>query len=256
MNHTSSPDRLIFPWRCVFRPPSATLFNRHTHTDEGFFIAPLCAGTRLFNADKFRRAAVKAGRTYAERHLSMREPYWGGTLDARCEDKEGAYAAMQVFAALYELTGEEDFLRWAEHALDVVLSYVVVWDIPLPPGRLSNHRFRTRGWTAVSPQNQHIDVFGVLIAPDVHRLGRILDRNDLKRLALVMYRSCGQIIDPYGSQGEQPQQTNYAQRGSVDDIFALRGGYAEHWTVFWITAHFLNGAARFAELGVPIWEEK
>ena len=28
------------------------------------------------------------------------------------------------------------------------------------------------------------------------------------------------------------------------------------WTVFWITAHFLNGAARFAELGVPIWEEE
>ncbi len=51
-----------------------------------------------------------------------------------------------------------------------------------------------------------------------------------------MYRSCGQLLDPYGSQGEQPQQTNYAQRGRVDDIFTLRGGYQESWTVFWITA--------------------
>jgi hypothetical protein len=68
-----------------------------------------------------------------------------------------------------------------------------------------------------------------------------------------MYRSCGQLLDPYGSQGEQPQQTNYAQRGDVSDLFALRGGYAETWTVFWITAHFLNAAARLQELGAPIW---
>ena len=67
-----------------------------------------------------------------------------------------------------------------------------------------------------------------------------------------MYRSCGQLIDPYGSQGEQPQHTNYAQRGEVTDVFALRGGYVEDWTVFWITAHFLNAAAMFREMGVDI----
>ncbi len=123
-----------------------------------------------------------------------------------------------------------------------------------PPGRLRDHGFKTRGWTVVSPQNQHIDAYGVLMAPDVYRLGQLLDRPDLQHLAIVMYRSCGQLIDPYGSQGEQPQQTNYAQRGEVADVLALRGGYAETWTVFWITAHFLNAAARLAELGVPVWE--
>jgi len=39
----------------------------------------------------------------------------------------------------------------------------------------------------------------------------------------------------------------------VKDILALRGGYVEDWTVFWITAQFLNAAAQFHELGVPIW---
>lgn len=29
-------------------------------------------------------------------------------------------------------------------------------------------------------------------------------------------------------------------------------GYAEHWTVFWITAHCLNAAARFKEMGVAL----
>ncbi len=229
---------------------------RPRSTDEAFIIAPLCEASQLFGNAQYRQAALKAAEHYAERHVSMREPYWGGTLDARCEDKEGAYAAMQGFLAAYELSGEDRFLRWAEHACDVVLTYLVLWDIDLPPGRLRNHGFKTRGWTVVSPQNQHIDMYGVLIAPDVYRLGQILDREDLKRLGLLMFRSCGQLIDPYGSQGEQPQHTNYAQRGQVDDIFTLRGGYAETWTVFWITAHFLNAAARFEELGFssnPNW---
>ncbi len=227
---------------------------RPLSTNEGFLIAPLCKGFRLFGDEPARQAALKAGQTYGRRHLSMQEPYWGGTLDANCEDKEGGYAALQGFLALYELTGQADFLRWAEHACDVVLTYVVVWDIDLPPGRLRDHRFRTTGWTAVSPQNQHVDVFGVIIAPEIGRLGRITHRQELQRLATVMYRSCGQLIDPCGSQGEQPQHTNYAQRGKVDDVFALRGGYAEDWTVFWITAHFLNAAAQFQEMGVNVWD--
>ncbi|HPC96265.1 MAG TPA: hypothetical protein PLU87_15065 [Sedimentisphaerales bacterium] len=231
---------------------------RPVSTNDAFFIAPLCQAWRLFQVEEYREAAAKAGRVYASRHLSMREPYWGGTLDASCEDKEGAFAALQGFLALYDLTGEPAYLTWAAHAGDVVLTYVVVWDIDLPPGRLRDHNFKTRGWTAVSVQNQHIDVFGVLIAPDIYRLGQHLGRDDLKKTALLMYRSCGQLIDPFGSQGEQPHHTNYAQHGEfrkqleAGNIAGVRGNYVEQWTVFWITAHFLNAAAQFKELGVSI----
>ncbi|MEA1951157.1 MAG: hypothetical protein U9N87_07220 [Planctomycetota bacterium] len=228
-------------------------------TSDGFFIAPLCKAAMLFKSDTdrrttYRKAALKAADHYAKRHLTMREPYWGGTLDARCEDKEGAFAALQGFLAAYELTGDRRYLDYAQHAADVVLTYVVLWDIDLPAGRLRDHGFKTRGWTVVSPQNQHIDVYGVLIAPDIYRLGNYLDRDDLRRIAILMYRTCGQLIDPYGSQGEQPQHTQYAQRGNMTDVFSMRGQYAEHWTVFWITAHFLVAAAELEELGVSVWE--
>lgn len=228
---------------------------RPRSTDEAFFIAPLCIASQLFGSELHCRAAVKAAEHYADRHLLMREPYWGGTLDAQCEDKEGAYAAFQGFLATYELTGEDRFLDWARHACDVMLTYLVVWDIDLPPGRLRNHAFKTHGWTVVSPQNQHIDAYGVLMAPGVYRLGQILGDKQLQRIGLLMFRSCGQLIDAYGSHGEQPQHTNYAQRGRVDNVFALRGGYVEDWTVFWLTAHFLNAAAQFEELGVVPDEE-
>ncbi|WP_283391944.1 hypothetical protein [Millionella massiliensis] len=135
--------------------------------------------------------------------------------------------------------------------MDVCLSYVVVWDIPLPAGRMADHHFKTTGWTVVSPQNQHIDIYGVLFAPEVYRMGQILKNRSLQRLAEVMFRSCIQLTDPFGSQGEQLQQTNFAQHGDMSNVHKLRGGYSESWTVFWITAHILNAAAKFELMGYP-----
>ena len=216
-------------------------------TAEGFYIAPLAISSKLFRNKRYLEAARKASELYATRHLKMNGCYWGGTLDATCEDKEGSWAAFQGFLEMYERTKEPQYLDWAKHAMDVCLSYVVVWDIPLPAGRLADFNFKTTGWTVVSAQNQHIDIYGVLFAPEVYKMGKYLKDDRLCRLADVMYRSCYQLTDAYGSQGEQIQQTNFAQRGDMSNVHKLRGGYAERWTVFWITAHFLNAAARFEE---------
>lgn len=81
-------------------------------------------------------------------------------------------------------------------------------------------------------------------------MGIYLNDHRLMKLAKVMYRSCFQLTDVYGSQGEQLQQTNFAQRGDMSNVHKLRGGYSEGWTVFWITAHFLNAAAKFEEMNV------
>ena len=218
-------------------------------TADAFYIAPLAIASDLFGKPRFRKAADKAAKLFADRHLEMDGCYWGGTLDATCEDKEGAWAAFQGFLECYERFSDAKYLDWAKHAMDVCLSYVVVWDIPLPAGRLSDRGFKSTGWTVVSPQNQHLDVYGVLFAPEVCRMGRILGDERLVKLSKVMYRTCYQLTDAYGSQGEQIQHTNFAQHGDMSNVYKLRGGYSESWTVFWITAHFLNAAARFIENG-------
>ncbi len=219
-------------------------------TNEGFFIAPLAHASAIIGNNLFLEASEKAAQYYADLYLDMDEVYWGGTLDASCEDKEGAFAALQGFIDLYEITGKADYLKWAKHAGDVCLSYTVVWDIPLPPGRLTDHNFKTRGWTAVSVQNMHIDVYGVLIAPYIYKLGKALKKETYLKTAELMFRSCGQLLDPYGSQGEQPYQTNYIQTNWKDKpVYERRGNYLETWTVFWITAHFLNAGAMMMELG-------
>jgi hypothetical protein len=225
---------------------------RPASTAEAFYVSPLCKAHELFGNPEFKNAAIKATGHYAKRHLDMGEPYWGGTLDARCEDKEGALAGFQAFLAVYELTKDPRYLEWAEHALDVALTYTVLWDIDLPAGRLQDHGLKTRGWTVVSAQNQHLDVYAVLFTPEIWRMGELTGRDDLKRLAAVMFRSCGQLMDTLGSQGEQIQHTNFGQAGDLSDVFRMRGGYSEGWTVFWITAHFLNAAAQFEAMGVDL----
>jgi hypothetical protein len=221
-------------------------------TAEAFLIAPLAQAAGVLGDSRYLAAARKAGDHYGERHLSMDEPYWGGTLDARCEDKEGAWAALQGFLALHEATTDGKYLTWARHAGNVVLSYVYVWDVPLPAGRLADHAFKTRGWTAVSVQNMHLDVYGVLCAPALWRLGELTGNPDYRKAARLMYVACGQLLDPFGSQGEQIHQTNYAQHYDYADLAGVRGDYIEQWNVYWISAHFLVAAARFDEMGVDV----
>ncbi len=219
-------------------------------TNEGFLMAPLAQASALLKNRRALDAARKAADHYTDRHRTMDEPYWGGTLDARCEDKEGAWAALQGFLALYEATGEETYLDLASHAADVVISYVYVWDVPLPPGRLSDHAFRSRGWTAVSVQNMHLDVYGVVCAPALWRLGELTRHPEYQQMARLMFVTCGQLVDATGGQGEQLHQTNYAQHYDVRELAGVRGDYVESWNVYWISAHFLTAAAQFEELGV------
>lgn len=224
---------------------------RPVSTNQAFAIAPLVKSAQLFGEQRLLTAARKIGDHAIERHQDMSEPYWGGTLDARCEDKEGAWAAMQGFCALYGATEETKYLKAAVHATDVVLSYLYVWDVPLPPGRLADHAFKTRGWTSVSVQNQHLDVFGVLFTPELWQLSRWTGDKRYQQLAKLMFVSAGQMTNlADGVQGEQMFQTNYQQHDAGDEVKGMRGGYAEAWNIYWISAHFLTAAAKLEQLGV------
>ena len=228
-------------------------------TGAGFLVAPLVVASEMFGRPDCLAAAQKLAGTFERKYFGYDAVYWGGTLDASCEDKEGAYAAFQGYLELLrnaiasrDAAAELRYGRLARHAMNMMLTYTMVWDATYPPGRLSDHAFKSTGWTVVSAQNQHLDAFGVLTTPEIWRMGEYLGDERLKRLAAVMYRTCFQLTDASGSLGEQIQQTNFAQQGDMGDVRRLRGGYAERWTVFWLTAHFLNAAAQLKEMGVGL----
>ena len=219
-------------------------------TAEAYYISPLCLSYQMLGIESHKQAALKAAGHFAQRHLPMVEPYWGGSCDATCEDKEAVQAALQGFVAVFEMTKDPRHLEWASHALDTLLTWTIVWDIPQPASRLGDRGVKLRGFTTVSAQHHHADFYGIVVTPEVWRMGGYLHRDDLKRLAMVMYRSEGQMIDAWGSQGEQFNHTNFAMTGDKD-LFHMRGSYSESWTPFWICAHFLTAAAEFERMGVP-----
>ena len=220
------------------------------NTCEATLGAPIANAYMIFKDERMKQAVLKLADYYIARHITMDEPYWGGTLDARCEDKEGAVCAMYAFYAAWLITKDRKYLEATEHATQVFLTYVQLWDIPMPPSRLADNHFISRAWTAVSVQNMHLDVFGIFVLPHLWKIGRDLNRPDWQKLVVPMFVNCGQMMDAYGSQGEQIQHTNYAQRPPFEPIEALRGGYAENWMVFWMTAAFLNTSAQFTRLGI------
>ncbi len=249
-------------WKRFLRTQLSTIADRvlqpdwrPVSTNQAFAMAPLVIGSKLLMDARLMAAARKIADHTIERHSDMTEPYWGGTLDARCEDKEGAWAALQGFVALYEAEKNPKYLDAAVHAADVCLSYLYVWDVDLPAGRLADHALKTRGWTSVSVQNQHLDVFGVVFTPVLWQLGDWTGDQRYHQLAKVMFVSCGQMTDlATGVQGEQLFQTNYQQHEAGDTIEGMRGGYSERWNIYWITAHFLTAAAEFERLDVQ-WRE-
>ena len=225
---------------------------RPQSTAEAYFVSPLCRAYELFGDETFKRAALKAAEHYANRHLAMVEPYWGGSCDASCEDDEAVQVALQAFVAAYEMTKDPRHLAWASHALDTLLTWTIMWDIPMPPtSRLGEHAIKMHGWTTVSAQHHHADCYVIAVTPEVWRMGEYLRRNDLKRLAAVMFRSEGQLMDPSGSQGEQINYTNWSATGEKN-FFRLRGSYSEGYSPFWITAHFLTAAAEFERMGADL----
>ena len=220
------------------------------NTCEATLGAPIANAYMIFKDERMKKAVLKLADYYIARHITMEEPYWGGTLDARCEDKEGAVCAMYAFYAAWLITKDRKYLEATEHATQVFLTYVQLWDIPMPPSRLADNHFISRAWTAVSVQNMHLDVFGIFVLPHLWKIGRDLNRPDWQKLVVPMFVNCGQMTDAYGSQGEQIQHTNYAQRPPFEPVEVLRGGYAENWMVFWMTAAFLNTSAQFTRLGI------
>ena len=232
-------------------------------TGAAFLVAPLVLASEMYpDMPECFAAAQKLSDFCEKEYFGYEKVYWGGSLDARCEDKEGAQAAFQAYCAMLrhaiaakDKAAEVKYARLARHAMNMYLSYAFVWDVPMPPGHLADAGFKSEGWTVVSAQNQCSDVFGLLTLPELWWMGEYLGDGRLKPLAQLMYRSCFQLTDHKGNAGEQILHTNYRHmwddrriirdRGNARDF---RGGY-DPWNPIWITGFFLVTAADFVEMG-------
>ena len=227
-----------------------------------FLIAPLVLASEMYSMPECFAAAQKLANFYEERYSGYNRVYWGGSLDATCEDKEGAMAAFQGYVAMLrhaiaagDAAAEKKYARLARHAMNMYLSWMVAWDIPMPPGPLADAGFKSAGWTVVSSQNQCLDIFALLTVPELWWMGEYTGDRRLKEIAELMFRSSFQMAEADGGSGEQILHTNYRHMwddgrliGDRGDARTFRGG-CDPWNPVWLAGHFLCAAADMAQAG-------
>ncbi len=224
-------------------------------------ISALALAGLLTGTGRYRVAARELLLDYHRAFLAdQARPPWGSTLDAGCEDKE---AGLYLFAAAldaHESIGEGRFLEWARLAADWALTFTYIWHPDFPPGKPCHGQIDCVGWSSVSVQNQHLDVFAM---PSLYvRLARAAGEERYAEVARMELQAVTQSVarkgHPWGfdspgeqgvagEQGEALFHTNYWQ--GPGDRASWRGGFLT-WNPLWVVALPLQEAILAREAGM------
>ncbi len=178
---------------------------------------------------------------YYDRYLS-RNMAAGAALDTYCVDKESAGPVLRASLMLHTLTGDESYLRKAEHVACYLSTWMFYYDVPFPEGSdAESYGFRTLGATAVSAQHHHLDCWGSYYAPDLRYLAKLSGDPAWQIAAVCLHEYTMQAISdgetvlhglvrPAGGQNEAIFQSNWSFDGKN------KKGQFNDWLVSWVNA--------------------
>ncbi|MBO7140244.1 MAG: hypothetical protein J6W19_06725 [Prevotella sp.] len=219
----------------------------------------LVMGYKYFG-DKRYLTAAKRTVDYLEREIISKSDYFSSTLDANCEDKEAAISAVTATYYLAMMTKGKECQRYTDlcrKAAYFALSWYYLWDVPFAQGQmLGDLGFKSRGWSNVSVENNHVDVFVFELAHIVkwlaqetgqQRFAQIYDviRSSLTQLLPTADRLCGIGVPGFNPEVVQHTQWDYGRNGKgfYNDIFAPGWTVASLWELLTPerTVGFLTG---------------
>ena len=218
----------------------------------------LVMGYRYFGEKKYLVAAKRTV-DYLERNIISKSDYFSSTLDANCEDKEAAIAAVTATYYLAKVTrGKEQhhYIDFCRQAAYFALSWYYLWDIPYAQGQmLGDLGLKTRGWGNVSVENNCADVFVFELAHIVDWLGKTCGEPRFIRMNEIIYSSlnqllpvegrlCGIAVEGYYPEFIQSTDWDYGKngRGFYNNYFAPGWATASLWELYSPTRtdHFLD----------------
>ena len=198
-----------------------------------FLVMPLIEGYRRTGKESYKEAAVKGLRRYLK-ELKEYGYTTAGALDIFSIDKESGIPLLKGAMALYELTGEKE---WLDGALDSAW-YLSTWQYTHtchfgPELVLGRTGYDSFGGTLVSTVHEGIDPFALCYIPELYQLFKATGQERwLKRARAVWRNGCQHISDgslvidgrlrPEGSQDESYTVTRQGKRG-----------IASGWLVAW-----------------------
>ncbi len=96
---------------------------------------PMLKAYRMTRDERYLETARRGFRAYYERDLVNRGFCAGGAIDADTIDKESGLPLLFAALDLYELTGEDDYLRAAERAGAYMATWQWHYSVPYRPGQ-------------------------------------------------------------------------------------------------------------------------
>ena len=208
----------------------------------------LVMGWKYFG-DKRYLAAAKRTVDYVEKNIISKSDYFSSTLDANCEDKEAAIAAVTSTYYLAMVTkGKEraHYIDLCRQAAYFAMSWYYTWDVPFAKGQmLGDVGFRSRGWSNVSVENNHIDVFVFELPHIVKWLSTVTGEKRFAKMYDVIYSSLCQLM-PTGEHhfdiakpGYYPEVVQHTTwdygrngKGFYNDLFAPGWTVASLWELY------------------------
>ena len=209
----------------------------------------LVMGYRYFGDKRYLQAA-KLSVDYLEKNIISRSDYFSSTIDANCEDKEAAISAVTAtyYLAMVSKKGPErqHYIALCQQAAYFALSWYYLWDVPFAQGQmLGDLGFKSRGWSNVSVENNHVDVFVFELAHIVNWLAtetgeqRFSLMHDLIASSLCQLlptdeRLCGVAIPGFNPEVVQHTHWDYGRNGKgfYNDIFAPGWTIASLWELY------------------------
>ncbi|NME72431.1 glycoside hydrolase family protein [Flammeovirga aprica] len=119
-------------------------------------ISALALASEYFNQNKYLKTAEAAAEFYYNRDLKNGYTTGGPGEAMQCPDSESAFALLEGFMALYDLTGNKKYLMMAEHAAAYFATYTTSYDFPFPensPMGIINAKATGSVWA--NAQNKH-----------------------------------------------------------------------------------------------------
>jgi hypothetical protein len=208
----------------------------------------LVMGYKYFGDKRYLEAAKRTV-DYLEREIISKSDYFSSTLDANCEDKEAAISAVTATYYLAMVTKKQErqhYIDLCKKAAFFALSWYYLWDVPFAQGQmLGDLGFKSRGWSNVSVENNHVDVF-VFELPHIvkwlaqetgeQQFAQIYDviRSSLTQLLPTTERLCGIGVPGFNPEVVQHTQWDYGRNGKgfYNDIFAPGWTVASLWELF------------------------
>ncbi len=208
----------------------------------------LVMGWKYFG-DKRYLTAAKRTVDYVEKNIISKSDYFSSTLDANCEDKEAAIAAVTSTYYLAMVTkGKEraHYIDLCRQAAYFALTWYYTWDVPFAKGQmLGDVGFHSRGWGNVSVENNHIDVFVFELPHIIKWLATETGEKRFAKMYDVIYSSLCQLmptnehhfdIAKPGYYPEVVQHTTWDYgrngKGFYNDLFAPGWTVASLWELY------------------------